>query len=167
MPRCRDGPPDKDRSGAILRAMPDAQDRHHVLVFEAVDDDVGEHHDQLAGSNLATGPAAAREHHQAVAGEQQFATNLPRGNRVFGRNVAYDPADIGQRLGAPDDGHRSVRLGRRCVKLALGEPQQPCTDLFMRRGTRVSVGLGDRGGQCARLIFGLVVLDQRCRLAHG
>jgi hypothetical protein len=36
--------------------------------------------------------------------------------------VADDPADVGQRLGAPDDAHRSARLGRRRVEFALGEP---------------------------------------------
>ena len=51
------------RSGPVLRPVPDAEDRHYLLVLDAVDDDVGENHYQFARSSLATRPAAAREHH--------------------------------------------------------------------------------------------------------
>jgi hypothetical protein len=79
--------------------------------------------------------------------------------------MADDPADIGQRPGSPDDGHRSVRLGRRRVELALGEPQQPRANLLVRHGARIGIGLGDRGGQGPR--FGLVIFDARCGLGRG
>ena len=92
--------------GAILGSVPDAEDRHQVRARDPVDDEIRRHDHQFPRSGLASGPTAAGEHHQAVAGEQKLAPDALGRDRIVGCDVADDPTDIGQRLGTPNDGQR-------------------------------------------------------------
>ncbi len=157
-------------SGAVLGRMPDAQDRHQVRTGDPIDDKIGRHDHQLTRTGLAPGPATVGKYRQTVTSEQKFATHALGCNRIVGRDVANDSADIGQRPGTPDDRQWSVRLGRRDVELALGEPQKPDSDLLMLHRSWISVRLGYRRRENAGLRF--VIFDQggwRChasRIAH-
>ena len=99
-------------------------------------------------------------------GEQKFAPDPFGRDRVISRSLADDPADIGQRLGAPADRHRSARLGWRGVEVSVGDTQQPGPNLFVRGRARIGVGLGNRCGHGLRLGGVLVVLDELSGISH-
>ncbi len=154
-------------SGAVLGGVPDAQDHHRVGGSDPIDDEVGRHDHQLSRSGLASGPAAMGEHHQAVTGEQDLPPDPLGCDRIIGRDVADDPADIGQGPGTPDDRQRSARLGRRSVELTLGEPQQPGANRLMRYRSRVRIRLGDGRRKSAGFSLDFVILDQGSRRCHA
>lgn len=147
-------------SGTVLGSVPHAQDRHRVRVGYPVNDEVWRRDDQFSCSALTSGPAAPGEQHQTVAGEQQLAADPFGGDRIVGRDVADDPADVGEGLGSPDDRQRSARLGRWSVELAVGEPQQPSADFVVGHRSRVRVRLGDGRRKKAGLGLGFVILGQ-------
>ena len=95
--------PKASGSGAVLSGVPDAQDHHRLRARDAIDDEIRRHDDQLSSSGLPSGPAAIGKHHQTVAGEQNLPPDPFGRDRVIGSDVAYDPADIGQGAGTPDD----------------------------------------------------------------
>jgi hypothetical protein len=105
------------------------------------------------------------EHRQTVAGEQKLAPDPFGRNRVISRDVAYDPADVDQSLGTPDDGQRLVRFGRRRVELALRQPQKPFADFLVRHRSWVCVRVSDGRGE--HLGLGFVFLDQGDRCCHA
>ncbi len=145
--------------------MPYAQDNDISVDLNPVEQNVRIYRDEFACIWMQSGPPTLGEGLQAVTGKKKFAAYARGSKRFLVRYMSDNPTQIGDGAGAPDNPHDSAWNRQRCVEIALGDPQKPCTNLFMRHRSRIGIRFGNRFRD--RTCFCVVIVERRNGIRHG